>query len=457
MYKIDQNIEKPIYIQLYEAIKDDIKNNLKAGEKLPSIRKMTLEYKISKNTVQTAYNQLYAEGYIESIPQSGYFVSEDLYENFKKEDNEILNNNLCEDIIKYDFYPACLSDDTFPKKTWLRLYNKILKSDLNMGIYHDRQGDFELREEISKYLAKSRDVNCNIENIVLTSGFADSMFLISTILKKDIKSIAFETPSYRVARKVFEQHNFKIEEIPVGKYGINLNSLKKSKANLLYLTPSHQYFFGITTPIAKRIEIINWAKENNSYIVEDDYDSELSYNNRPIPAMQGINNNQQVIYTGTFSKSLSPSIRIAYLVLPNKLLERYKKEFDYPFSNIPIDIQKTLALFMKEGFWDRHLRKVRTQNKKKHDILKTKITSLLKNDVEILRDGSGLNILIKPLVNIDLNRFQNECKKEYLKIYTRQLTQNEQVISMGFGGLKENQINEAMDIFKKIWDICKFN
>ncbi|XOB63688.1 PLP-dependent aminotransferase family protein [Campylobacterota bacterium DY0563] len=455
MYKIDQNIEKPIYIQLYEAIKEDIKNNLKAGEKLPSIRKMTLEYKISKNTVQTAYNQLYAEGYIESIPQSGYFVSEDLYENFEKEENEELNNNLCEELIKYDFYPACLSDDIFPKKTWLRLYNKVLKSDLNMGIYHDKQGDFELREEISKYLANSRDVNCNIENIVLTSGFADSMFLISTILKNKIKSIAFETPSYRVARKVFEQYNFKIEEIPIDKCGIKLSSLKKSEADLLYLTPSHQYIYGITTPIAKRIEIINWAKENNAYIVEDDYDSELSYNNRPIPAMQGINNNQQVIYTGTFSKSLSPSIRVAYLVLPNKLLEIYKKEFDYPFSNIPIDIQKTLALFMREGFWDRHLRKVRTQNKKKHDILKEKITSLLKNDVEILRDGSGLNILVKPLVNIDLNKLQNECQKEYIKIYSRDITPNGKAISMGFGGLKEKDINVAMILFKKIWDKCK--
>ncbi|QKF81846.1 PLP-dependent aminotransferase family protein [Halarcobacter ebronensis] len=451
MYNIDPNSKKPIYLQLYEEIKKDIQTNLKAGEKLPSIRKMTTDYKISKNTVQTAYNQLFAEGYIESIPQSGYFVSENLYDSFKKEKEVDLENKTLDDIVKYDFYPACLSADTFPKKTWLRLYNKVLKSSLNLGVYHNNQGDIELREQIVKYLKSSRSVNCTIENIVLTSGFADSMFIVSKILKDEIKKIAFETPSYRVAKKVFEQHNFEIEEIEVQQNGINLKQLKKSKAKLLYLTPSHQYFFGVTTPIANRIEIINWAKENNSYIIEDDYDSELSYNNKPIPAMQGINNNTQVIYTGTFSKSLSPSLRIAYLVLPVKLLEKYKKEFDYPFSNIPIDIQKTLALFIKEGFWDRHLRKVRTQNKKKHDILKEELLNTMGKDIKILKEGSGLNILIKSMVNIDLLKFQEECRKNYIKIYLREISKEQTVLSMGFGGFKEEELKKAIKIFNSLW------
>ena len=421
MYNINQDLEKPIYLQLYEELKKDIETNLKAGEKLPSIRKMTLEYKISKNTVQSAYNQLYAEGYIDSIPQSGYFVSQDLYDNFEESKSKKADKNQTEDIVKYDFYPACLSSETFPKKIWARLYNRVLKSSLNLGIYHNLQGDMKLREAISKYLIESRGVNCTFEDIVLTSGFADSMFIVSKLLKKRIKKVAFETPSYRVARKIFIQHEFAIEEINVNENGINLEELKKSKAQLLYLTPSHQYFFGVTTPIANRIEIIKWAKNNKAFIVEDDYDSELSYYNRPIPAMQGINNNSQVIYTGTFSKSLSPSLRVAYLVLPATLLKEYKKEFDYSFSTIPIDTQKTLALFIKEGFWDRHLRRVRTQNRKKHDILKEFLTTKLKNEVEILRQGSGLNILIKPKVDIDLEKLQVECKKSYIKIYIREL------------------------------------
>lgn len=277
------------------------------------------------------------------------------------------------------------------------------------------------------------------------------MFIVSKILKDEIKKIAFETPSYRVAKKVFEQHNFEIEEIEVQQNGINLNQLKKSNAKLLYLTPSHQYFFGVTTPIANRIEIINWAKDNNSYIIEDDYDSELSYNNRPIPAMQGINNNEQVIYTGTFSKSFSPSIRVAYLVLPTKLLKKYKKEFDYYFSNIPIDIQKTLALFIKEGFWERHLRKVRTQNKKKHDIMKNFLYSKMIDEIEILREGSGLNILIKPKINIDLEILKKEAQNNYMKLYLRNLNTKEEVLSMGFGGFKENDLKKALEIFYTLW------
>ncbi|NVJ52737.1 MAG: PLP-dependent aminotransferase family protein [Campylobacteraceae bacterium] len=455
LYNIDPKLDKPIYLQLYEEIKKDIQTNLKAGEKLSSIRKMTTDYKISKNTVQNAYNQLYAEGYIDSIPQSGYFVSENLYDNFKKENEIELEDKTTDDIVKYDFYPACLSADTFPKKTWLRLYNKVLKSSLNLGIYHNNQGDIELREQIVKYLKSSRSVNCTIENIVLTSGFADSMFIISKILKDETKRIAFETPSYRVAKKVFEQHNFEIEEIYVKQNGIDIKQLKKSKSKLLYLTPSHQYFFGVTTPIANRIEIINWAKENNSYIIEDDYDSELSYNNRPIPAMQGINNNEQVIYTGTFSKSLSPSIRVAYLVLPVNLLKEYKKEFDYPFSTIPIDIQKTLATFIKEGFWERHLRKVRTQNKKKHDIMKSFLYSNLKNDIEILREGSGLNILIKPKIDIDLKILIKEAQKKYVKLYLRNLDEKTEVLSMGFGNFKESKLKVALEQFYIIWEEVK--
>lgn len=451
MYKIDQNSKLPLYIQLYEEIKEDIKTNLKAGEKLPSIRKMTLEYKISKNTVQTAYNQLYAEGYIDSKPQSGYFVSENLYDSFSKEDDINIDKNHNEDIIKYDFYPACLSSDIFPKKTWLRLYNKVMKSDLNMGIYHNSQGDTSLREEIAKYLAKSRDVNCSAESVIITSGFSDSMYIISKLLKEEVKKVAFETPSYRVTKNVLEQHNFEIEEIPLNQNGIDINILKKSDSKLLYITPSHQYFYGITVPIANRIEIINWAKRNDSYIIEDDYDSELSYNNRPIPAMQAIKNNQQVIYSGTFSKSLSPALRVAYLVLPQKLLGKYKKEFSYSFSTVSIDIQKTLALFLKEGFWDRHLRKVRTINKKKHDILEEVLLTNIGNDINILREGSGLNIIVKPKIKINLKKLEEMCKKSYIKIYIRDVEKDKKVLSMGFGGFKEEDVKKAAELFCKVW------
>lgn len=451
MYDIDINSKTPIYVQLYEQIKKDIQSNLKAGEKLPSIRKMTLEYKISKNTVQSAYNQLYAEGYIQSIPQSGYFVSKDLYETIQNNQNQEIINQKEENSIKYDFYPACLSNDLFPKKIWLRLYNKVLKSDLNMGIYHDIQGDILLREEIAKYLIQSRGVNCSANNIVITSGFSDSIHLITQLLKNFITKVAFETPSYRVAKKVFLQHDCKIEEIKVNKDGIDIKALNNSSSNLLYITPSHQYYFGVTTPIAKRVEIINWAKINNCYIIEDDYDSELSYNNRPVPAMQSINNNQQVIYTGTFSKSFSPSIRVAYLVLPKEILKLYKKEFDYFYSSVPIDTQKTLALFIKEGYWDRHLRKVRTINKRKHDIMKDFFYSKMIDEIDILRQGSGLNFLIKPKIDIDLNQLVKKASKKNIKLYLRSLDENTDVLSMGFGGFEEEDLKEALNSFYTLW------
>ncbi|MBP6714738.1 MAG: PLP-dependent aminotransferase family protein [Aliarcobacter sp.] len=451
MYKFDQN-STPLYLQLYEQIKDEIKTTLKAGTKLPSIRKLSTEYNLSKTTVQTAYNQLYAEGYIESKKNSGYFVCEDIIQDFQVN----LNNQKDEkkQIVDYkiDFFPAHLAKSSFPKQTWLKLYNKVIKSDINYGAYFDKQGDLGLRIEISKYLLSSRAVLSNSEQIIITSGFSDSLFLISSILKNFSNNIAIESPSYNVARKVFDMFSFKIEDISINSDGLNLNLLEKTDCKALYVTPSHQFPTGVTIPISNRIKLLNWAKNSDAFIIEDDYDSELSYHNRPIPSIQGLeNNNNKVIYLGTFSKTLSPALRISYIVLPNQLLNLYHQTFDFRFSGIPIDIQKTLTLFLKEGHWEKHLRKIRNLNRKKHDSMKETLKEFLKDEIKILREGSGLNLLIKPLVNMDLDKLDELCKQKGVKIYFKEFFNLERVIALGFGGFEEFEIKNAIKKFSEIW------
>ncbi|MBP7770194.1 MAG: PLP-dependent aminotransferase family protein, partial [Aliarcobacter sp.] len=313
MYKFEKK-STPLYIQLYEQIKDEIKTELKAGTKLSSIRKLSTEYNLSKTTVQTAYNQLCIEGYIESKKNSGYFVCEDIIQDFEINFNseKKLENQTFD--YKINFFPAHLSKSSFPKQTWLKIYNKVVKSDINYGAYFDKQGEIELRDEISKYLLSSRAVFSNSEQIIITSGFSDSLFLISSILKKFTNTIAVESPCYNVARKIFEMFAFKIEDIPINSDGLNLNLLEKTNSKALYVTPSHQFPTGVTIPISNRIKLLNWAKNNDAFIIEDDYDSELSYYNNPIPSIQGLeNNNNRIIYLGTFSKTLSPALRISYI------------------------------------------------------------------------------------------------------------------------------------------------
>jgi GntR family transcriptional regulator / MocR family aminotransferase len=451
LYKFEQN-STPLYIQLYEQIKDEIKTKLKAGTKLSSIRKLSNEYNISKTTVQTAYNQLYTEGYIQSKKNSGYFVCEDIFQNFQTNLNTKIEDKKQEVTYKINFFPAHLAKSSFPKQTWLKLYNKVVKNDINYGAYFDKQGELELRIEISKYLLSSRAVNCNSDQIIITSGFSDSLFLVSNILKKISNKIAIESPCYIVAKKVFEISSFEIENIPINSDGLNINLLEKTNCKALYVTPSHQFPTGVTMPISNRLKLINWAKNNNTFIIEDDYDSELSYYNRPIPSMQGLeSNNQRIIYLGTLSKALSPALRISYIVLPNQLLNLYHEIFDFRFSGISIDIQKTLTLFLKEGYFEKHLRKIRNINRKKHDLMKEVLKEFLKDEIKILREGSGLNLLIKPLVNIDLDKLDKLCKQNKIKIYFKEFFDLEKVIALGFGGFEEFEIRNAIKNFSEVW------
>lgn len=448
MYKFEKN-STSLYMQLYLQIKEDIKNNSIKG-KLPSIRKMSIDYKISKNTVEAAYNQLYVEGYIYSKPQSGYFVNEELYTQLLMQKPLQNINKKKEKKYKYDFYQAKLCNDIFPKKLWNKLYTKVLKEEVNFAEYPNKQGDIGLREELVKYLASSRAVTCSSEQIIIASGFSDIMFIIATLFKDYTNYFAIEYPGYKVAKKVFELMSYNIEDIYITKEGIKLELLKNIKAKLLYVTPSHQFPTGVTIPISNRVKLISWAEKNNSYIIEDDYDSELSYYNRPIPSLQGINNNQRVIYVGTFSKAFSPALRISYLVLPKPLIKKYNKIFDFSYSGTCINTQKTLELFLKEGFWERHLRKIRTLNKKKHDLMKEFLLKYLKNSFRIIREGSGLTILIEAKINIDFEKLQNNAIKESIKIYLftyKDIT----FISMGFGGFKEEEIEKAVIAFSKIW------
>lgn len=451
MYKFEQN-SIPLYIQLYEQIKDEIKTTLKAGTKLASIRKLSNDYNLSKTTVQTAYNQLYAEGYIESRKNSGYFVCEDIFQNFQTNLDEKKDENKQEFDYKIDFFPAHLAKSSFPKQIWLKLYNKAVKDDINYGIYHHKQGELDLREELAKYLFSSRAVLCSSEQIIITSGFSDSLFLVSAILKKFSNKIAVESPCYNVAKKIFEISSFEIKDIPINYDGLNLNLLEKTDCKALYVTPSHQFPTGVTMPISNRLKLINWAKNHNTFIIEDDYDSELSYYNRPIPSMQGLeSNNHQIIYLGTLSKALSPALRISYIVLPTQLLHLYHQIFDFRFSGVPIDIQKTLTLFLKEGYWEKHLRKIRNINRKKHDLMKEYLKEFLKDEIKILREGSGLNLLIKPLVNIDLDKLDKLCKEQKIRIYFKEFFNLEKVIALGFGGFEDSEIKNAIKIFSEVW------
>jgi GntR family transcriptional regulator/MocR family aminotransferase len=456
MYKIDNDLNTPLHIQLYEELKNDIINNLSVGDKLPSIRKMVSLYNVSKTTVESAYSQLYAEGYVESYPKSGFFVSDIKYKDFETKFKENASDIRSKDEYLYDFSPARLHKDTFPLKTFKRVMNKAINETLDFGKYTDGQGEEGLRKEIIEYLKTSRGVNAHYDQVVVTSGFSDSVNIVTRLFKSQIKDFAIENPGYRITRTIFSEYGYKIHSIDVNEDGIDIDTLYKSKARIVYLTPSHQYPKGVTIPIKNRLKLIEWANSVDGYILEDDYDSELNYINKPIPSLQGLDNNGRVIYLGTFAKSLSPAMRVAYVVLPVKEAKAFQNFFDITFSKVSLPVQKAMEIFLQEGHYDRHLRKIRTLNKRKHDLMKECLEKELKETFKIESFGAGLSIVINPNVPFDMDRFKAEVKKEKLKIsfVTKDVVSDFEAIRLGFGGFTMEEIPKAIEVLKKIWMRC---
>ncbi|HBD63405.1 MAG TPA: PLP-dependent aminotransferase family protein [Clostridiales bacterium] len=473
MIYINGKSELPIYQQIYEQIKEDIvKGVLIEGDKLTSTRSLAKELCVSRNTVENSYFQLSIEGYVESLPGSGFIVknineelllypseiSDELHKNIGKDkESSLFNDDSL--LYKYNFQYGNFDDSTFPYSLWRRLTAEALLSidTKKINFYNHKQGEPGLRMEIMNYLKIFRGVSCIAEQIVICSGNQHALDLICKIFSKCSPKIAIEEPGYDGARIVFENNNFEIHPIPVKSDGINILELENSSAKLVYITPSHQFPTGVIMPIQNRIHLLHWATQNDGVIIEDDYDSEFRYHSRPIPSLQSIDKNERVIYLGTFSKALSPGLRMSYMILPKWLLSKYNQLFNGYYPTVPWLQQKIISLYMSGGHWERHLRKVRLSYKKKHDTLIQTLTDLMGDKVIIHGNNAGLHIALE-FINGEQQDWLIETAKAYkIKVYPISqfwyIKENysSNMILMGFSMLNEEEIIEAITILNKIW------
>ena len=456
MYILDKNRKTPLHKQLYSAIKDDIIDHYSVGDKLPSIRKLASTYNLSKTTVESAYSQLYAEGYVESHAKSGYYVSELFLDSYKKDTVPTYKTktNTIDKTYLYDFFPARLHKEDFPLKLWKRLYSKVIDEKVDFGAYPDGQGELTLRVQIVSYLQSSRGVVCDAENIIVTHGFSDSIELLAKLIQTHYNHFAQEIPGYHIAYKVFHSYKYEVDSIGVDKNGLIIDQLKKSKAQVVYITPSHQYPTGATMPVSNRLKLINYMQSINGLIIEDDYDSELAYTNRPIPSLQGLDNGETVAYLGTFAKALSPALRVGYMVLPSWIMKLYKESYDAHFSRVSLTTQLTLAAFMQEGHWDRHIRRIRILNKKKHQAMKEALEKHIGDSYTIVAEGAGLAILIIPIrTNFDWEKLKALAEESHIAIYLANARSGGEfeAVRMGFGGFSLDKIDGAVEAFAKVW------
>ena len=423
MFCFKKGSEVPLYQQLYEQVRVQITNGtLVKGQKLWPTRELAAEYHLSRNTVIQAYNQLEVEGYIRSVIGSGCYVESippsDSFEQSHPTEAVHFRKGEKNDKL-YDFFYGDLDYNCYRSGAWRKCLLEAYEILANQKVvsYSEPQGLWELRHALAKYLQLSRGVCCSEEQIILTEGHQQSLTLAAKLFSGKDRSFAMEDPGYNGTRDVMQQNGVSVTPIPLEPDGISMEAVQRLSRTLLYITPSHQFPMGSVLPIAKRLSLIQWAERSDSYILEDDYDSELRYHSLPIPSLQSIDRNERTIYMGTFSKSLSPDLRVAYLVLPKRFVSAYQKTFSHANCGVPTLIQSALARFIRSGAYQKHRNIMRAYYQKKHDHIVKFFDEKLSGKASLLGENGGLHFILALHESVDRNVFIKKCEAKKVCVY----------------------------------------
>lgn len=385
--------DKNKYYNLYYKIREDILHGvLRAGEKLPSKRLLAKHIGVSVITVQTAYEQLLAEGYVLSYERKGYFVAE---VNVGKSADAPHVERCEEEQKKYrlNLVTGIAPADLFPFSVWAKLMRSTLSEEGEHLLERvPCDGDAQLKASISAYLYRSRGVKVNPRYIVVGAG-AEYLYGVIVQLLGRSKPYAVENPGYGRISNSYRLNGAQCVYIPVGSAGADVEAVEKTKACALHVSPSHQYPTGAIMPAANRSRLINWAEKHDAYIIEDDYDSEFRLFGKPLQAMAGMNA-ERVIYLNTFSKTLAPSMRMGYMVLPPKLYERFKEIYGEVANVVPLFEQKTLSKMLDGGYFERHVNRLKNYYRGVRAELLTAIEKL-PFEKQVIETGGGLHLTLK--------------------------------------------------------------
>ncbi|MDD5921732.1 MAG: PLP-dependent aminotransferase family protein [Eubacteriales bacterium] len=394
--ELDHNSKDSLYTQLFKNLKQEILcGNIAAGERLPSLRALSKQLGISVTTVQAAYYQLQLEGYIRCRPQSGYYA-EDIHSSSGLHDIHPETGDLLS--AREESEPAYRADlDSFDFGKWKKCMSRILNDYPEMLLSAaDRQGEPILREEISRYVFQSRGVRAKPSQIVIGAGTQQLMNRLSRILRiLGIDMISTEDPGYLPVQNIFRDNGFGLNRIPMREDGITIERLPENVSTAVYITPSNQFPTGSVMPVGRRYQILEWAKNNRSIIIEDDYDSELRYFGKPVPALQGLSDSSSVVYLGSFTATLFPAIRISYMILPENMaaiFQTIRDDYDQSCSKTE---QLTLALFMENGYYQTHIRKLRNLYARKLRHAEDSFRKCGQGFIRTLSHNSGMNLLLE--------------------------------------------------------------
>lgn len=443
---LKKHADTPLYVQLYSAVKNAIENGaLKQGEKLPSIRRLSEDLALSRTTVENAYQQLCTEGYIKSMPQRGFFIQSPPYPGMEntKVQKPVTYPTRFHNIIKYDFSSKSVDVSNSNLKLWRKYVRNVINCDYLITSYGNPQGELELRRALASYCYGVRGVQGDERNIVIGAGTQSLLYLICGLLHACGSTVAVEADGSAHAMQVFSDCGMHVVTVGSDCDGIVPDALKASGARLLLINPSGSLRTGNHIKMNRRYALLRWAEAHDAYIIEDDYNGELRYKTRPIPALQGYDS-RHVIYLGSFSKLLLPSVRIGYAVLPEALSARFSERAGRYNQTASKAEQLALAKYISDGQLERHLRRLRKQYHEKSLLLCEALQECLPCNINITLLETALTVVVELPFEIDGQTLYRSLLEQGVRII--QGKRCGRSFKLGFSGIPCDKIRPAVEM-----------
>lgn len=456
----------PLYLYIYKCIKADIiSGKLPAGEKLPSKRSFANNSGVSVVTIQNAYEQLTSEGYIYSVPQKGFFVAEiveNMYVSSAKDISYDIHMPSENTNVIFDLSNNGIDPDNFPFSVWTKVSRDIMsnKKDQLMRI-SPSGGVRELREAIAHHLNSFRGMLVDPDQIIVGAGTEYLYGVIAQLLGIN-KIYAIENPGYKKLLKIYQQRDIKCGFADMDGSGVTVSELKRLNADVAHICPNHHFPTGITMPASRRYEILSWANEDSHrYIIEDDYDSEFRSEGKPIPTLFSIDGCEKVIYINTFSKSLSPTIRISYMVLPVHLANKFYETMSFYSCTVSNFEQYTLAQFISLGYFEKHINRMRLfYRKQRKYVIEAIQKSAINRFCTIIENDSGLHFLVKINDDIKSKEISGLLSDNGIKVnsladyYLTGSRDKENMYIINYSGLNGEKVTELLKVLEKMMNMA---
>ena len=446
--------DAPLYDQLYRHIAGAVQSGaLSPGARLPSKRRMCALAGVSMSTVEAAYSLLAAEGYVLARPRSGYVCAHLLPPVPSAPIPPPEPSAPPPSPWAFDCSTSAVDVSAFPFSSWARITKEAVYENPGLLQRGHPQGDAPLRSALGSLLAQYRGVRCSPEQVVVGPG-ADYLLSLLLQLLPEHRAVALEDPGYPAAYAAAALHGRRAVPIPVDGEGMCPDALADSGAGIAYVTPSHQFPLGVSMPAGRRSRLLHWAASApDRWIIEDDYDSEFRWSSRPIPAMQGLDRAGRVVYLGTFSRSIAPAIRAAYLILPPSLLERYRRTFSHGACAVSRFEQESLRRFLTQGLYGRHLRRTGNLYRKKCALFAGALSAIPGASVSGAEAGLHFLLTLPRYSEEELTaRAAEKSVRVYpLSRYCHTVPPKPSTVVLGFAGLSEDQLRRAAELLGEAW------